>query len=127
LVVVPTRHDTPGFATFAAHSTCSLPSGSPDGFAFHPSRFAALPRTNTTVDPSSEIRRPVRSTPSSFMYDVTRTGVNCGAVAANTFRLPSSYEIQAMRSARLAETNSSGDAAPRNWLIVGFNPAAVGC
>src|SRR5262245_29250216 len=70
LAIAPTRHDTPGFATFAAQSACSLPSGSPVGLAFHPSRLAAWPRTNMTVDPSAEILNPLRSLPSSFMYDV---------------------------------------------------------
>ena len=45
-------------------------------------RRFALPRVNATVDPSSEMRKPVSSTPSSLRYDVTRTGANAGPAAA---------------------------------------------
>jgi hypothetical protein len=49
--------------------------------ATHPSRFGACPRTNTIVEPSAEIRIVDMSTPSSFMNDVSRTGVNAGPLA----------------------------------------------
>jgi hypothetical protein len=65
----------------AAQIVRSAPSGLLDGFATHPSRFAACPRTNTTTEPSAEILTVVMSTPSSFMKDVRRTGENAGAAA----------------------------------------------
>ncbi|PYR55576.1 MAG: hypothetical protein DMF91_23950 [Acidobacteria bacterium] len=76
-----TRHEMPGAAVRAAQIASSGPFGSPDGFACHPARLAALPRTNTTVDPSADMRTLVRSTPSSFRYLVRRTGVNAGGAA----------------------------------------------
>ena len=39
---------------------------------------------------------------------MARTTAKFGAAAVKTLRLPSSYEIQAMRSAFFAETSSSG-------------------
>ena len=80
----------PGAAVRAAQIARSAPFGSPPGFATQPWPFGALPRTNATVLPSSEILSCVRSTPSSFRNDVTRTGVNAGPTAVNTLRLPSS-------------------------------------
>src|SRR6266702_5087000 len=79
------RHDAPP-EVFAAQMARSTAFGSASGLAIQPSRFGADPRVNVTVDPSSEIDNCVVSTPSSCMYEVTRTGRNSGAAAVYTFR-----------------------------------------
>src|SRR5262245_46875914 len=101
-------------AVRTAHTARSGPSTLAEGFATQPSRFGAEPRTNTTVDPSFEIRTPDRSTPSSFMKLVRRTGAYAGATAAYAFRRPSSKATHARRSTFFAATISRGDAGLKN-------------
>ncbi len=93
-----------------AHTARSAPRGSLDGFATQPSRFGVWPRMNATTAPSSEIWSPERSTPSSSVNDVNRTGSKSGAAAVYTLRMPRSNSIHAMRSALRAETRSYGNA-----------------
>src|SRR5690606_8747548 len=78
------------------------------GLATHRSRFRVWPRMKATMEPSSEIWRSERSTPSSSVNEVSRTGSKSGAAAVYTFRMPRSNSIHAMRSALRAATRSYG-------------------
>ncbi len=98
----------------AAQIERSDPSGSALGLATQPERFGAVPRTNTTVEPSSDIWISDMSIPSSFMKFVRRTGVKAGPTAVYALRLPSSNAIQARRSTVFAAARSSGEAGLRN-------------
>ena len=91
-----------------AHTALSAPRGSLAGFAIHPCRLGVCPRRNTSVEPSSEMRRFDRSRPSSSSKRVSRSGAKSGAAAVYTLRFPSSYSIQAMRSAAWADTSCTG-------------------
>ena len=109
-----------------AHIARSAPFGSCDGLATQPKRFGADPRTNTTIDPSSDNCTSVRSVPSSCMKFVKRTGVNSGATAVYTFRKPRSYAIHATRSTFFADVSINGDAGDKNCATVAFGCAASG-
>src|SRR5690606_10113919 len=102
-----TRHGLPPLV-LTAQTARSAPRGSLDGLATHPSRFRVWPRMKATMEPSSEIWRSERSTPSSSVNEVSRTGSKSGAAAVYTFRMPRSNSIHAMRSALRAATRSYG-------------------
>jgi hypothetical protein len=57
------------------------PLGSAVGFATHPSRFGCVPRTKTTIAPSSEMLMSPSPMPSSFVTLVSLTGANAGPAA----------------------------------------------
>src|SRR5690349_11546291 len=76
----PSRH-APLPSVFAAQTALSPPFGSLFGTAIQPRVFGAPPRTKVTVEPSSEISRFSRTTPSSAVKLVIFTGLNPGAAA----------------------------------------------
>ena len=59
----------------------SAPRGSLLALAIHPRLFGSLPRTNVTIEPSSDIDNWVTGTPSSFRNFVSGTGTKPGATA----------------------------------------------
>ena len=76
-----TRHAPLPFV-FAVQIARSAPSGLLLELAIQPSVLGAEPRTKVTTDPSSEMARSDRTTPSSSRNFVRRTGLKSGAAAA---------------------------------------------
>ena len=117
-VVMSARRHAPLPSVCAAHTARSPPFGSCDGFATQPARFCPDPRTNVTIDPSSDRRTEPTSTPSSSLNLVTFVALKSGADAAYTLRIPRSYATHAILSAFLAALTSSGDDGDMNASMV---------
>src|SRR5262249_60746316 len=76
----PSRHAALPLV-YAAQIARSGPRGSLLGLAIQPVRFGSLPRTNVTIDPSSEISSSERMIPTAAPNLVRRTGLKSGAAA----------------------------------------------